>query len=65
MKSKPDGLGRPESTSSLGPRASRPQRAAGAKLYLHCENLGQSFFLRFALIAGETPAVPEKRLTIA
>jgi hypothetical protein len=42
-----------QSSDWLGPRASRPQRTEGAKV-----------FSRFALIAGGTPAVPANHLTL-
>jgi hypothetical protein len=43
----------------LGPRASRPQRAEGAKLLQPFQNLS-----RFALIAGGTPAVPVNAMSV-
>jgi len=43
----------------LGPQASRPQRAARRAVF----GIGLQTFSRFALIAGETPAVPVNALT--
>jgi hypothetical protein len=46
------------SSDLLGPRASRPQRAAGALVL----GLFRNVFSRFAPIAGGTPAVPANHL---